>query len=140
MAESQPQTTRLPKLSGLSQRLLVSILILISSTSAVALGGWFFAGFVALILGLATWEYWRMYRAGGYRPSLLLLLGGTLAMVAARYLNGFQSSPFLLSVFGLVAMSKQVFDYQRNQKTAALNFSIDLDRISLFERASEQRL
>ena len=126
MAESQPQTTRLPKLSGLSQRLLVSILILISSTSAVALGGWFFAGFVALILGLATWEYWRMYRAGGYRPSLLLLLGGTLAMVAARYLNGFQSSPFLLSVFGLVAMSKQVFDYQRNQKTAALNFSIDL--------------
>jgi phosphatidate cytidylyltransferase len=126
MAESPTQTARLLKLSPLSQRLLVASAIIVVGCSFIAAGGWFFVGFVALILGLAAWEYWRMYQSGGYRPSLLLLLGGTLLLVLTRHLWGFETAPFLFCFFGMATISSQVFDYKNNEKTAALNFSINL--------------
>jgi phosphatidate cytidylyltransferase len=126
MAESPLLTARLPKLSPLSQRLLVASTLVIIGCSMIALGGWIFVLFVALILGLAAWEYWRMFQAGGYRPSLLLLVGGTLALVFSRHLWGFETAPLLMCVFGLATISNQVFDYKHNEKTAALDFSINL--------------
>jgi phosphatidate cytidylyltransferase len=126
MAESPPLATPSPKLSSLSQRLLVAIGIIVVGVPIVLIGGWVFVAFVALILGMAIWEYWRMFQIGGYRPSATLMIGGTLVLVVTRHLWGFQTAPFLLSFFALGAIAHQVFDYKNSEKTSALNFNINL--------------
>ncbi len=126
MAASRQLTLRLPKLSALSQRLIVASLILLVGTAMIAAGSWVLTGFIALVLCLAAWEYWRMYQAGGYRPSAILMIGGTLVLVVSRQLWGFSAAPMLLSIFGLLSIAEQVFDYKHNETTAALNFSITL--------------
>lgn len=126
MAGSQVRTASSIKLSPLAQRLLVADLIVIVGVSLIAVGGYYFVAFVCLILGLAAWEYWRMYQAGGYRPSAPILIGGTLLLVVTRHFWGFETAPLLFCLFALATITTQVLDYRRAAKTAALDFSINL--------------
>ena len=126
MAESQPQTAPSPKLSALSQRLIVASLIVAIGCSLIAFGGWIYLTFVCIIMGMAAWEYWHMYQDGGFRPSAPLLIGGTIALSATRYFWGFDTVPALFTLFALITLGLQVFDYRRAEKTAAVDFSVNL--------------
>jgi len=126
MAVSLPTAAHVSKLSSLSQRILVAIVLVPLGVGIIALGGWFYSLFIMLILGLATWEYWRLFQTGGYRPSLVLLVGGTLAMLLARVVWGVASAEALLALGVMAAMAVQVFSYARSEKTAVLDFNINL--------------
>lgn len=121
-----PIPAAVSKLSTLSQRLLVAILLIPSGVLLIALGGWVFAVLVALALGTAAWEYWRLFKGGGYRPSLSLLIAGVVLLVLARQMSGFDHSPLVLALLVLADMAVQVIDYERGEKTAALDFNINL--------------
>jgi phosphatidate cytidylyltransferase len=126
MAGSRVQTASANKLSPLAQRLIIANLIIIVGISIIAVGGYVFLGFVMLILGIAAWEFWRMYQEGGYRPSAAILIGGTVLLVLTRYFWDFETAPILFCLFGLATISTQVFDYRRAAQTAALDFAINL--------------
>ncbi|HMN61171.1 MAG TPA: phosphatidate cytidylyltransferase [Anaerolinea sp.] len=114
------------KLSSLSQRILVAIVLIPLGVGLIALGGWFYSLFIMLILGIAAWEYWRLFGSGGYQPSAVLLVGGTVAMQLARVVWGVASAEALLALGVMAAMAWQVFSYARSEKTAALDFNINL--------------
>jgi phosphatidate cytidylyltransferase len=112
------------KLSALSQRLIVAIWLTPLGVGLIGLGGWPYFLFILCIL--AAWEYWRLFRTGGYHPSAVLLVGGTMALVLSRILWGLESAEFLLALTVLAAMAVQVFDYRKSEKTAAMDFNINL--------------
>lgn len=113
-------------LSSLSQRLIVSSAFLLIGSAVAALGGWAFLLLIFFFLGSAAWEYWRLFKLGGYRPSVVLLVGGTLLLALVRHLYGFEYSPLILTLCVLLSMGVLVFEYRSAEKTAALDFNINL--------------
>ncbi len=127
--DSLPQTAALSKLSALSQRLLVVIALVPVGIGAITVGGWPFTALIIAILAYAGWEYWRMYRMGGYRPSLLLLAGGSGLLAFTRHLAGFEWAAAVLTLLALGNMALQVIQYAKGEETAALDFNINLGGI-----------
>jgi phosphatidate cytidylyltransferase len=108
------------------KRLLVTITLLPVGLVLILLGGWALALFVALIALLASREYVQMMRVGGYRPAGVLVMLGCTAVVLARAWDGFASTPLLLSLLVLAAMTSHLVDYERGRDLAGTDFGVSL--------------
>jgi len=110
----------------LAKRLL-SVIVLIPVIAALAVvGGWPFALFVAAVLGVAAWEFWRIFHQGGYDPSWLVLITSAVGLTLARYAWGFVHSDLLLALFALWSMGIQVVRYEMGREQPASSFAINL--------------
>jgi phosphatidate cytidylyltransferase len=114
---------------SMQQRILVAIVLLPIGLYLVWLGGYFYFGMMALILGLAAWEFSKLFEAGGYKPARLVIVIGSLALVTARFLYGEEGTPFLadtiiLTAATLIAMVIHLFEYERGNDNSGLNFVI----------------
>jgi phosphatidate cytidylyltransferase len=87
-------------------------------------GGWWFATGIALVLGLAAFEFGRLFRSGGQRPGLLLLVAFSAAFALARHQWGFAGSPELLAAVCLVGMTWHLVDYERGAPASATDMAI----------------
>lgn len=112
------------KLSSLTQRLLVVIVLVPAGVAAVRAGGWVLTAVVTALLTVAAFEYWRIFRHGNFAPSLGVLVIGTGAMVICRQAFGFEADAPLLAAVVLSALGVQVFAYERGSASAALDFNI----------------
>jgi phosphatidate cytidylyltransferase len=110
----------------LSTRILVAAILLPVGLVLIYLGGPLFTALVALVLGLAAWEFGRLFRAAGYRPSLWLGAVGAAALAAGRGWDGFASAPWLLALFLLVAMTFHLVAYERGRDQAGTDFALTL--------------
>lgn len=110
-------------------RLIVSIVLIPIITIIVLVGGWAMAAVLAGVFSIAAWEYWRIFRQGGYQPSLAVLITGVSALVIARHFHEFNNSDIVLAVCVLLAMAAQVIGYEKGDRAAALNFNITLGGI-----------
>jgi phosphatidate cytidylyltransferase len=119
-------TLAVTKLSPLAQRLIVVDLLIPVGVVVIASGGWPFALLTVGILGIAAWEYWRMFYNGGYRPSVWLLVIGVILLALSRFLWGINTSALFLTLSTLFTMATQVFDFARGETTAAVDFNINL--------------
>ena len=108
----------------LAKRLQIVIILIPIVVGLIAAGGWWFAGAVALLIGIAAWEYWRIFSEGGYAPSLVVLVAGAMLLVLTRNQFGFIGSDIFLMVFLLVAMMYHVIAFEHGQKHAAHDFAI----------------
>ena len=54
----------------LAQRIKVALVIIMVGGFFVILGGWAYSIFIAGVLAICAWEYWRMFTRGGYSPSV----------------------------------------------------------------------
>lgn len=113
----------------LRQRVLTVLVLLPFALALIYLGGWAFTGLVILLIGLAAWEFWRMFRQGGYAPSAPVLIGGAVLLVLLRALFAFQYSDIALSLLVLIAMTWHTLDYERGRDTSATDFAITLGGI-----------
>jgi phosphatidate cytidylyltransferase len=120
------QTPQKGGLSPLSQRLVVANVLIVVGVSMVAAGGWVFLILILSLLCTAAWEYWRLFQTAGYRPSVILLVAGTFGLVCSRYFLGFDSAALVLALCGLLNMALLVLDYRSAEKTAVLDFNINL--------------
>ena len=77
----------------LGKRILVAVILLPIGLFLIILGGLPYALMIALILGLAAWEYAKLFRTGGLQPASFLIPAGVLLLLAGRVINGFQSAP-----------------------------------------------
>ncbi len=118
--------------SMLAKRLLVAILLIPIGMFLIALGGWFFGLFIVLVLGLAAWEYWKLFKTGGFNPSLVLVLGGVILLAlnaVTRQLSIIDATELLLPVLILAAMTYHLIDYEKGRDKAAADFGITLGGI-----------
>jgi phosphatidate cytidylyltransferase len=113
----------------LVQRLLVAILLLPLGIILILADSWWLSIVATIVFGIAAWEYWRIFRRGGYQPSLPVLVAGCAALVMVRQWYEFNNSDLVLGVAILLAMSAQVIGYEKGDRTAALDFNITLGGI-----------
>lgn len=134
------------KLSSLATRLLVIAVLLPVGLAIMYLGGWAFTAFMVVFLGLAAYEYIQLFRTGGYQPSGVIVVGGVAALVVARAVEScgsvlpglslicrtpgeFTTSPWLISLVVLLAMTYHLVAYERGRNQAAADFAITLGGI-----------
>jgi phosphatidate cytidylyltransferase len=118
--------TRLKLDQTFIKRLLVAIVLIPFGIVVIVTGGWVFNLVILLILGTAAWEFWRIFYRGGFHPSRLILITGTVAIAFLRCIYGFQGSDFLLGLIILVVMADQTIRYGHEDQTPAVNFCITL--------------
>jgi phosphatidate cytidylyltransferase len=83
----------------LSALVLVPIVIIL-----ILVGGWVFAGGLAVVLGLAAREYVQMMQLGGFQPTWGILL----VLIAALLLDDARLLPVVISLGLLVSLSWQM--------------------------------
>jgi phosphatidate cytidylyltransferase len=108
----------------LLQRFLVGILFLPIGIAAVIVGGFPFYALIAFILALAAWEYAAMFKAGGFKPSTILVVAGVLLVVISRAYDGFESAPFVISLFALTGMGYHLMAYERGSTQAGTDYTV----------------
>lgn len=113
----------------LVKRLLVAIVLLPVGMAAILAGGWYLTALVAIFMGLSAWEYVNLSRAGGFQPAGVLVIIGTLSLIVARNLNGFESSAWLMSLLILVAMTFHLVAYEGGRDKAGTDFGVTLGGI-----------
>jgi phosphatidate cytidylyltransferase len=110
----------------LLKRAVVSLVLLPIGLAAIVFGGLVYAGFIALVLGLASWEYVKLFRAGGLEPAGVLVVGGTLLLVAGRVWDGFSSAPWMLSLLILTLMTYHLWAYEKGRDQSGTDFGVSL--------------
>lgn len=129
MGALQTLTARVRSLSSLSQRLIVIITLLPVFLLTIHLGGWVYYSVLIICLSIATWELWRIFNTGGFRPSVTGMVGGSALVVLARAVWGFEHAGGLLVLLIFGAMSFAIFNYHKFERTAAVDFTITLGGI-----------
>ena len=74
--------------SDLAMRVASALIIFGMFLGSLLLGGWWFTGFVALIMVVGAGEFYAAVRASGYRPLALFGLLGVLAMAIGAQISG----------------------------------------------------
>jgi len=113
----------------LAQRLTVVLALLPIGITAIALGGWVFTALIVAILGYGAWEYWRLFKQGGYNPSVSILISGVIGLILARQIYQFQGSGLILCLLVLLSMGIMVVQYEKGSETAAIDFNLTLGGI-----------
>jgi phosphatidate cytidylyltransferase len=121
-----PTKTGVMKQLMLKTRLISVIVILPFLVIMIVLGGLPFAIFAAVVLSIAAWEFWRMFKRAGYFPSLVILAGGTFLLVLLRYFDPFRSDGIAIALLALLAMAYHTIAYQRGAEQSAVDFCITL--------------
>jgi phosphatidate cytidylyltransferase len=110
----------------LLKRVLVAIVLLPIGLAAIIAGGWYLTALVAVFMGVAAWEYVTLFRAGGLQPAGVLVIGGTLLFVLSRNINGFNSAPWMISLFILLSMTYHLVTYEHGRDQAGTDFAVTL--------------
>jgi phosphatidate cytidylyltransferase len=110
----------------LIERTVVGIVILPIVILVLVAGGWVFGLSVAVVLGIAAWEFWRMVTNGGFQPSALVVIGGVVLMALLRYQFDFPGSQFGASMLILVTMAMCTRSYELSRNQPASDFAITL--------------
>ncbi len=113
----------------LAKRLIVNIFLVPIFASLIAWSGWLYALFIAVILGIAAWEYTCLFTSGGFRPAGAVIVAGVTLLTLGRAWQGFIFSDVLLAMCVIIAMAVHVVDYERGCQNAATNFGITLGGI-----------
>jgi phosphatidate cytidylyltransferase len=110
----------------LGKRVLVAAILLPIGVAAIWLGGWYLTVLVALFMGAAAWEFVNLFRSGGLQPGLILVVGGTLLLLAGRMVNGFTSAGWIISLIVLLSMTFHLVTYERGRDQAGTDFAATL--------------
>ena len=113
----------------LRQRAIVAAILLPIGLALIYVGGWAYAALICLILGLAGWEYARIFKTGDYQPADVLVIAGAVSLALGRAWNGFASADWLLSLMVLVSMTYHLITYERGRDQAASDFVITLSGV-----------
>ena len=112
-----------------SDRLAVSIFLVPVAMFVVASGGPIYLLGILLIFTLAALEYAQLFRTGGQRPALPLVVGGVLALVAAQQRPALNPHGLLFGLIVLAALTWHLVDYERGAAASGTDFAITVGGI-----------
>jgi phosphatidate cytidylyltransferase len=108
----------------LAKRLLVTIILLPIGVAVIQLGGLAYAITIAIILGLAGWEFGRLFKTSGEKPVTgLIIAAGALLPLSQAFLN-FEISIGIFVLLVLAAMVIGLVRYESGDNRAATGFAI----------------
>jgi phosphatidate cytidylyltransferase len=110
----------------LRQRVLVAALLLPIGLTVIYVGGMAFTLFITLLLGIAAWEYAKLFKVGKHQPSEILTVTGTVAIVLGRGIHGFESADWIVGITILGSMTYHSIAYERGRSEAGSDFTITL--------------
>ena len=114
----------------LRQRVLVVVVLLPVGLWVFAVGGWVFAAAMALVVGLASLEYGRLFGRDGRRPSVGILVAGSAGLVLARQGWGFEQTAVILATAALLAMTWHLVDFERGAAHSGTDFGLTLGGVA----------
>lgn len=83
---------------------------------------------IAIFLGMAAWEYVKIFRAAKLSPSMWLTVGGVLLLLGARTYSP-DLAPAALTLLVLLAMTLHLVAFERGRDQAATDFAVTLGGI-----------
>ena len=110
------------------KRILTAIVLAAVGIPAIIYGHIPYFVVIAVFLGMAAWEYVRIFRAVNLSPSMLLTVGGVLFILATRTFFP-DLAPAALSLLVLLAMTLHLVAYERGRDQAATDFAVTLGGI-----------
>jgi phosphatidate cytidylyltransferase len=113
----------------LRERTAIVILLFPVLVWMIADGGWFFTVAVAIVLALAAKEFGQLFRGYQLRPSIPLLMVGTLGLSIARFLGGLELSVTVLTLVCLLAMIWHLVDYELGAPRSGSDFTVTITGI-----------
>ncbi len=108
----------------LVNRLLVTIVLIPIGMAILVYGKLPYILVMALVMGIAGWEYVNMLRLAGLRPAGLLVPLVAAIFVIMRGYDGFSSAPLILSLFLLASMTWHLLDYEKGRDQAGTDFNV----------------
>jgi phosphatidate cytidylyltransferase len=110
----------------LVKRLIVAIILIPVGVTVVYFGGWPFTLFIALLLGVAAWEFCNLFIKAGYAPATPLVITGVVALTITRLTSGFEYQDLILTIIVLATMTYHLVAYEKGRDTSATDFAISL--------------
>ncbi len=107
----------------LLKRFTTALVLAAIGVPAIIYGGIFFWLLMALFLGVAAWEYVNLFRGANFQPSMIVVVGGALGILAARTLAPVYESAALTGVV-LLAMAVHLISFERGRDQAAGDFAV----------------
>ena len=101
----------------LLKRFITALVLAAIGVPAIIFGGIFFWILMAFFLGVAAWEYVKLFRGANFQPSMIVVVGGVLGIMAARTLFPFYESAALTGVV-LLAMAVHLIAFERGRDQA----------------------
>src|SRR5512146_642037 len=108
----------------LINRILVGVVLLPIGLFLVVLGGIPFILIAILFMGVAAWEYQRLFHAGGLRPAGVLVILGSLLILLGRVLNGFDSAPLILTLLIFASLTYHLIAYECGRDQSGTDFGV----------------
>ncbi|MDH5606400.1 MAG: phosphatidate cytidylyltransferase [Anaerolineae bacterium] len=110
----------------LKQRILVALILIPLGVAAIIQGGWVFGILLAILLGLAVWEYAALFRAGGLEPAGFLMVAGVVAFIFARLYFGTKVDALLITAAALLLMAVHERAFEKGRQQAGSDFAVSL--------------
>ncbi len=105
------------------RRSVTAVVLLALVLPAIYFGGYLYLLYVGGFIGLAAWEYVRLFRLVNLEPSALVTILGTLIIVLVRALLP-HVADLTFAALILVALTVHLFSYERGRNQAALDFAV----------------
>ena len=103
------------------RRAITSVLMVVLGLPGLLIGGPLYFLAAAVFIGIAAWEYTDMAHASGSDASRPLVVGGVVAIIAARaFFHQYAIAIFTFSI--LLAMTWHLIQYERGRDNATLDF------------------
>jgi phosphatidate cytidylyltransferase len=106
------------------QRLIVTIILLPIGLWAMFAGETQFGIMMMIILIIAMWEYTNLFKIGGYKPAVFILLTGTVLFSLTRLFFGQQWVQLIMTGLVLGTMAFHSFAYERGRDESAMDMMI----------------
>jgi phosphatidate cytidylyltransferase len=115
-------------ISKMLKRVLAAIVLALIGIPAVIFGGIYYFVLITLLLGIAAWEFGRIFHTAGYHASIPFLVGGVLFVLATRaYFPDFVPAALTISI--LAAMTWHLIDYEQGRDPAATDFTVTVSGV-----------
>ncbi len=105
------------------RRSITAVVLLALVLPAIYFGGYLYLLYVGGFIGLAAWEYVRLFRLVKLEPSALVTILGTLIIVLVRALLP-HVADLTFAALILVALTVHLFSYEGGRNQAALDFAV----------------
>ena len=123
----------------LRERVLVTVIVLPLGLVVIALGGVFYTGLIAILLGLAVWEFAQLFHRGGHQPATGLMVAGVALLAFGRQFTslnlldndpGFgwdtQTIPLVVSLCVLALTGYHMLAFERGRDRGASDLAVSL--------------
>jgi len=106
----------------LAKRTITSLVLAAVGIPAIILGSYYYFALIALFLGVAAWEYSRIFTKADSKVAEVLLIVCVVLIAAARtFFPDLAVAALTLSI--LAAMTWHLFDYEKGRDKAATDFA-----------------